>query len=130
MTLRTLRFCLCLLAFPAAAQSSYADYRFHFPTPDLARAVGAFSALRTAGLLGAGDLPDNMLGAPITDGGGNEVARGRSGSAPDSDPTQTYIHIRARVTPAQLAAVGFDPTAYGLTVTDPATSASVLGVWE
>ena len=41
---------------------SYFDYRFKFT--DLSRALGMLVALRTAGVLGAGELPDNMLGDP------------------------------------------------------------------
>lgn len=126
--------------------SSYTDYTFKFS--DLTKALQAFAALRTAGILGQGDVPENMLGDP-RDSTGAAVARdsgtvawvGRKGIAAASytdesgqtvnvpargDPTLWYIAIRSTVTPDKIP---FDPATYGLEVCDPAESAAVLGVW-
>jgi len=123
----------------------YFDYRFRFT--DLARALGAIAALRTAGILSAGELPANMLGTQRDAAGkwtadSDKVAfcgeHGRPGGTfiddngdPQSfeavgDPAYWYIHVRSVVDPRTIP---FDPASFGLEVSDPAESASVLGVW-
>lgn len=122
--------------------SGYTDYLFCAPT--LADAGAALAALQAAGLVGVGDVPMNMLGAPqqITVNGAAVTIRARQGWAASSytDPvTQQvvnvpgagvagiwYLAIRTLVPPAD---VPFDPTTLGLTPVDPATSAAVLGTW-
>jgi len=107
------------------------DYRFKFK--DLARALTAMAALRAAGILGTSAIPLNMLGDP-RDSSGNTTADeaqiawlGRRGTGDGgSDPASWYIHIRSEVDPASLP---FSPVDYGLTPSDPAESAAVLGVW-
>jgi hypothetical protein len=125
----------------------YYDYLFDFPATGLSDALQALAALRQAGILDS-QLPQNMLGDP-RDANGNVVDRsnpdamfvGRPGTAATNytdlngdtvnvpavgDPTRFYIAIRSTVAPDQIP---FNPATYGLTVTDPATSAAVLGVW-
>jgi len=130
------------------------DYRYNFPTSGLALALDGMAALRTE--LGLDDtaLPANALGDRRDASGAVVVTPlvgalpvivdaavwvGRPGSAatsfegPDGkvveipakgDPARYYMHIRTDQT-----APGFDPAAYGMTPTDPAESAAVLGVW-
>jgi hypothetical protein len=120
----------------------YTDYLFK--TPSLPTATGALAALVAAGVLAAGEVPQNMLGDPqtVTVASVTVTIRARQGWAassytdPDSgqvvtvaaagDPTQWYLSIRSYVPPG---AQPVDPTAYGLVASDPAESASVLGVW-
>lgn len=121
---------------------AYTDYLFSAPT--LADAGAALAALQAAGLVGAGDVPQNMLGDPqqITVNDHAVTVRARQGWAASSytDPVSHqlvvvagagvvgtwYLAVRTLVPPSQ---VPFDPTTMGLTPTDPATSAAVLGVW-
>lgn len=121
----------------------YTDYRYKFPTVGLTKAVEALNVLRTAGLLGAEALPENMLGDTIRLGGA-VVAKGRTGRPAFSyvdeltgqtvnvlaqgDPNMTYIHIRSSTDPTELPA-DFSPAAFGLIATTPEESATVLGVW-
>lgn len=124
------------------------DYRFKFATADLALALGALSALREAGTLANGGLPDNMIGDPM-DATGQPVPRegaawfGRRGAAavtfPDpggggditvpqrGDPGSFYVHIRSIVAPGDL---GLNPAEFGLIPTSVDESAIVLGVWS
>lgn len=125
--------------------STYMDYRFKFPITGLAKALEAMAELRTAGLLGKGNLPQNMLG-DLRDTSGNAVSAnaawaGRPGRAAYTytdtytnkqisvpaagDPGYYYIHIRAE----GVSSLPFDPSAYGLVASDPTESAAVLGVW-
>lgn len=121
----------------------YHDYRFAFPADGLATALGAFEALRAAGILAPGEVPLNMLGDPIVQGG-QTVAFGRRGRAgltyadeatgapvavpAIGDPSLIYIHIRSETAPEALPA-GFDPAAFGLIPVPAEESAAVLGVW-
>ena len=126
--------------------SAYTDYRFKFPTANLAEALGALTALRQAGILSSEAIPSNMLGEPRDASGAvvstNAAWVGRPGIPASSftdpftketvdvpargDPSYYYIHIRANVPDAELP---FDPAVYGLIPTDSTESAIVLGVW-
>lgn len=124
--------------------TTYTDYRYKFPISGLSQALQAMAQLRTAGLLGKGDLPQNMLG-DLRDTSGNVSTStpawaGRPGRAAYSytdpvtkqtvnvpasgDPGYYYIHIRSDV-----SSLPFDSSTYGLVVSDPTESAAVLGVW-
>lgn len=107
--------------------SAYYDYRLKFPVTGLATALQAIAALQSAGLLGAGDIPDNMLGDPRDNSGAiassNITWMGRQGT---TDPSYYYIHIRATVDPTTLP---FDPATFGLVPSTVQESADVLGVW-
>ena len=136
-----------------ATSSGYTDYLFS--APNLNDIAAALVALRSAGLVGVGDVPDNMLGDPVTiqvPGQPDPVTqlatvttitiRARQGRAAssyvdpgtgltvqvpgDGDPALWYVAVRTTVPPS---AVPFDPTTLGLTPVDPATSAAVLGTW-
>ena len=125
---------------------TYTDYRFKFS--DLTTGLNALSALATAGLLDPDGLPENMLGDP-RDAEGNVVSlddrtlawKGGRGTPagsyvaedgttvavpPLGDGASWYVHIRSVVPEDQLP---IDPSEYGMSVTDPAESAEVLGVW-
>ena len=141
-----MRIVVVLSLFCSIAQGAtppgYTDYCMSGPT--LADAGAALAALQSAGLVGAGDVPANMLGDPqqITVGGSMVTIRARQGWAASSytDPvTQQvvnvpgagvagawYLDVRTVVPPA---AVPFDPASLGLTPVDPATCAAVLGTW-
>ena len=131
------------------------DYLVNFPTSGLALALEGLDRLRMEMGLPPGTLPGNALG-DRRDASGDVVTTlpaddltkpapdvtawiGRPGSAASSykdmngqnvevpakgDPTRYYMHIRT-----DAEAPDFDPAAYGLEPTDPATSAAVLGVW-
>lgn len=129
------------------------DYLWNFPKTGLALALDGLKALRTD--LGLTDdvMPLNALGDPRDTAGaivtpvsgpakpaGVSVAWiGRPGIPATSyvdmsgktvnvpakgNPDRYYMSIRSDKT-----ATGFDPAAYGLSVTPPAESADVLGVW-
>lgn len=124
------------------------DYRFRFAVGDLATALQALDALRAAGTIADGSLPDNMLGDPM-DASGGAVSRdvaawfGRQGTAavtfPDpagggditvpqkGDPGSFYVHIRSIVAPGDL---GLNPAEFGLVPISAEESAVVLGVWS
>jgi hypothetical protein len=117
----------------------YTDHLFR--ATDLPHVLAALDALRTAGVLGADDGPDNMLGDAVANENGVVTARARQGRAamtitdPDTgattavpaagDPAYWYIAIRSQVATDQPV----DPTAYGLESCDPGESGAVLGVW-
>lgn len=124
------------------------DYRFKFAADSLPDALEALEALRAAGTIADGSLPDNMLGDPMDAGGlaasrGDAVWFGRRGAAavtfPDAgggdditvpqkgDPDRFYVHVRSIVAPADL---GLDPAEFGLVATSAEESAVVLGVWS
>jgi hypothetical protein len=122
------------------ATAGFYDYTYSFPQSGLALALGGFAALRAVGLLGAGQVPTNMLGTArdaagnpaVTNADGTSTAAwcGEPGGAGGTDPTHFYIAIRAMVSPTQLAEAGVNPGTYGLVATSAAESAAVLGVWE
>jgi hypothetical protein len=104
--------------------SAYIDYRLRASSLDQVRA--ALAALRAAGIVGADEGPENMLGDPQTDDAGRIVfraSRGRDARVMlDEDGRQIaipargradrwYIAIRSTVPPQ---AVPIDPTAFGL----------------
>lgn len=122
----------------------YTDYQFKFS--NLVQGLAGIQALGAAGLFDVNALPQNALGSP-RDNTGALVAdpttatwvggQGMPASSyTDSDTQQVvqvpatgdgssfYIGIRSEV-----ATIAFDPSAYGMTVSDPMESASVLGVW-
>ena len=128
---------------------TYYDYRFRFPITGLAQALTLLAALRASGLLAGEIVPENMLGearrddGSVTDRGASDMSwvgsPGRAASSytdPDTnqqvvvpaagDPAFYYIHIRSYIAPAQL---GLNPASFGMTPSDPAESAAVLGVW-
>ena len=131
------------------------DYRVNFPVTGLALALEGLDALRAEMGLPSGALPGNALGDRRDTSGdvvtplpADDITKpapdvtawiGRPGSAASSykdmngqdveipakgDPGRYYMHIRTGA-----EAPDFDPAAYGLEPTDPATSADVLGVW-
>jgi len=121
------------------------DYRFKFPLASLSQALTAIAALRQFGLIGTGDIPQNMLGdARAADGSVVTTAPaflGRTGTAATSytdpngqtvtvpakgDPGYWYVAIRAPVDPATLP---INPANYGLLPCSADESAAVLGVW-
>lgn len=115
-----------------ATPAGYTDYLFS--APNLSDIAAALVALRSAGLVGAGDVPDNMLGDPVS----IQVA-GRADPVTQL-PTATTITIRTRQgqdgrwyvgvrTVVPPSAVPFDPTTLGLAPVDAATSRAVLGDW-
>lgn len=128
--------------------TTYYDYRYKFPATQaaLTKALGGFAALQAAALLGAGDIPTNMLGDPRDSTGAINRdkptwfgAPGRPASSytdpttkqtvpvpAAGDPASYYVAIRATVAPAD---VPVDPSAYGLAVCDPVECAAVLGTW-
>ena len=115
---------------------------YTFKAPSLADLGAALTALQQAGLVGAADRPNNMLGSlSVNDANGFVLFRygvGRPAStatAPDGstislaaigDPAMFYVAIRTDVPPS---AIPFDPTTLGLIATTPDESAAVLGVW-
>ncbi len=119
--------------------TEYTDYRLRARSLDDIRA--ALAALRTAGLVGDAEGPENMLGDPQTDAEGRlafRASRGRAALTVQDEDGQTltipargdpdfwYVAVRALRRPEELPV---DPTAYGLEWCDPAESAAVLGVW-
>jgi hypothetical protein len=128
-------------------QLTWYDYRFQTPVANLPVALSLIDALRASGDLTTQRFTDNMLGDPIfegvdSDGNPKMICRGSPGRAsftytdpmtsatvtvPSSgDPATMYFAIRARVPPGSLP---FAPATYGLSPSDPAVSAAVLGVW-
>lgn len=124
--------------------TGYADYRLKFA--DLAQGLAGLKALGEAGLFDPSQPPMNALGN-LRDNSGAIVAdpdaatwvggKGTPASSftdPDSgeiiqipargDGSSWYVDIRS-----DQASVVFDPSQYGMTVTDREESAEVLGVW-
>jgi hypothetical protein len=122
------------------------DHRFKFTLASLPQALTALTALRQIGLVGAGDIPQNMLGDP-RDTQGNVVTTapafvGRQGIPASSytdpqgtiitipakgDPGCWYVAIRTQVDPSTLP---LNPADYGLETCPADESAAVLGVWS
>ncbi|MDR3418684.1 MAG: hypothetical protein P4L83_21130 [Nevskia sp.] len=88
---------------------------------DRATVVAAVAAMRAAGLH---DLA--MLGDPVLDAQGNELARTLQASAEKGDGVSFYFAGR---TVAPAAAGGVDVTAFGLAACTAEECAAVLGVW-
>ena len=123
--------------------SGYTDYLLNAPT--LLDAAAALAALQTAGIVATGDVPANMLGDPqtVTVNGTQLTIRARQGwaastvtysgvelpvSIPGAGiPGVWYLAIRTNTPPS---VIPFDPSMFGFSITDPITSAAVLGGWE
>lgn len=154
--MRCLAIAVVLLLCIAPARAEYYDYDLQFPVDQLPRALEALAALRTAGVLAAGALPENMLGSPRDDAGNivpqdqatwrGEIGRpatsyadpdtGQTVTVPAVGPQGSYcVAIRTTLAPNELP---FDPADYGMTSSDtppagtPAneTCHALLGVWQ
>ena len=117
-----------------ARAAHFLDGGYHLPDNMLGDPRDATGAVVTAtdanGAL-VGVVFRGRTGIPAmsyTDPNGNTVNVARVG-----DPTLMYLNIRAPYSPAQLAAIltGLHKTLaqYGVTATDPALSAQILGTW-
>ena len=102
----------------SGAAPAYTDYLF--TAPSLVDIETALADLQSAGLLGTGDVPMNMLGDLVTLPGG-AVIRSRQ----DANGVW-YLAIRTKIPPQE---VPFDPATVGLVACSDADSAAVLGKW-
>jgi hypothetical protein len=128
---------------------TYNDFIFKFPISGLSSALQAMQELRIIGLLGAGALPDNMLGDYRDDTGsvcdpqtGSPTWKGKQGTAAvtstdhlsgaqiiepaHGDPAYYYVYIRSDILPSEIT---FDPSAYGLVAISADEVKPVLGEW-
>ena len=131
---------LAAIVAPCRADDGYHDYLYRFPVAGLSTALKIIVAL--------GLLPENMLGqgrdnsgalaadpTTATWRGGQGVAAlaytDQSGATVNvparGDPAYYYVAVRTTV---DIATLGIDPAAYGMSVCDPAESLAVLGAWQ
>ena len=132
----------------SAIQEAGGWWEYRLQATSLATVAAALAAIQAAGLVGANDGPDNMLGPLSVVDSANPVnpnyvlfrygvgSAASTATMPDGSTYTTpargsvgtfYIAIRTVIAPAALP---MDPTALGLAWSDPSESAAVLGVWE